>query len=254
MNDATLNRLLNELGSHLASAFEGMTGERPQISTTASTVEPPAGALLRRERFSGVPGAIWIAAAEPDWLAGGALVLEAAGITGSDPEKHKAEFQEVVQQALSGVARSMSQWLGREVRREPGEETPPAAAAWNAIEVRQGQARLRLLAAIEPELAAAFAPPAPAPEDPEKPPTFGLLLDVELPLRISFGRAEVPLKDVLKLTTGSIVELNREIGDPVEVIVNNCVIARGEVVTLEGNFGVRIQEVISRHQRWKTLG
>ena len=76
--------------------------------------------------------------------------------------------------------------------------------------------------------------------------TFDLLLDVELPVSVSFGRAQVQLKDVLKLTMGSIVELNRSITEPVEVIVNNCVIARGEVVVIEGNFGVRIQHVISR--------
>ncbi len=83
--------------------------------------------------------------------------------------------------------------------------------------------------------------------------TFDLLLDVQLPVSISFGRAQVPLKDVLKLTVGSIVELNRTIGDPVEIIVNNCVIARGEVVVVEGNFGVRIQNVISRQERLRTL-
>ena len=83
--------------------------------------------------------------------------------------------------------------------------------------------------------------------------TFDLLLDVELPVSVSFGRAQVALKDVIKLTTGSIVELNRSIAEPVEVIVNNCVIARGEVVVVEGNFGVRIQEVISRQERLRTL-
>ena len=72
-------------------------------------------------------------------------------------------------------------------------------------------------------------------------------------MSVSFGRAQVPLKDVLKLTTGSIVELNRSILEPVEVIVNNCVIARGEVVVVEGNFGVRIQQVISRQERLRTL-
>ena len=70
---------------------------------------------------------------------------------------------------------------------------------------------------------------------------------------MSFGRAQVPLKDVLKLTTGSVVELNRAVSEPVEVIVNNCVIARGEVVVVEGNFGVRIQQVISRQERLRTL-
>ena len=83
--------------------------------------------------------------------------------------------------------------------------------------------------------------------------TFELLLDVELPVSVSFGRAQVALKDVLKLTTGSIVELNRSILEPVEVIVNNCVIARGEVVVVEGNFGVRVHHVISRQERLRTL-
>jgi flagellar motor switch protein FliN/FliY len=70
---------------------------------------------------------------------------------------------------------------------------------------------------------------------------------------VSFGRAQLPLKDVLKLTTGSIVELNRTVEDPVELIINNCVIARGEVVMVEGNYGVRIQEILSRQERLRTL-
>ena len=72
-------------------------------------------------------------------------------------------------------------------------------------------------------------------------------------MSVSFGRAQLPLKDVIKLTTGSIVELNRAVSEPVDVIVNNCVIARGEVVVVEGNFGVRIRQVISRQERLRTL-
>jgi flagellar motor switch protein FliN/FliY len=49
------------------------------------------------------------------------------------------------------------------------------------------------------------------------------------------------------------VELNRALSEPVEVIVNNCVIARGEVVVVEGNYGVRIKQVISRQERLRTL-
>ena len=67
------------------------------------------------------------------------------------------------------------------------------------------------------------------------------------------GRAELPLRDVLKLNSGSIVELNRTISDPVEIIVNNCVIARGEVVVVEGNYGVRFHQVVSREERLRTL-
>jgi flagellar motor switch protein FliN/FliY len=87
----------------------------------------------------------------------------------------------------------------------------------------------------------------------ERSKTLGLLLDVELPVSVSFGRTQLPLKDVIKLTTGSVIELNRTIQEPVEVIVNNCVIARGEVVVVEGNFGVRIHEVVSREERLRSL-
>ena len=83
--------------------------------------------------------------------------------------------------------------------------------------------------------------------------TMELLLDVDLPVSISFGKAKVPLKDVLKLTTGSIVELDRSIDEMVEVLVNHCLIARGEVVVVEGNYGVRIQEIASRQDRLRSL-
>ena len=71
-------------------------------------------------------------------------------------------------------------------------------------------------------------------------------MDVELPVSVSFGRTRVRLQEILKLITGSIVELDRSISEPVEVIVNNCVVARGEVVVVDGNYGVRISEVMSR--------
>ena len=83
--------------------------------------------------------------------------------------------------------------------------------------------------------------------------TLDLLLDVELPVSVSFGKTQMPLQQVLKWTSGSIVELESTVNEPVEVVVNNCVIARGEVVTIEGNFGVRIHQVISRQERLRTL-
>jgi len=98
--------------------------------------------------------------------------------------------------------------------------------------------------------------PASAPKSPlalAVPNSIDLLLDVELPVSVSFGRTQLALKDVIKLTTGSIVELNRSVTEPVEVIVNNCVIARGEVVVVEGNFGVLVHQVVSRQERLRTL-
>jgi flagellar motor switch protein FliN/FliY len=80
-----------------------------------------------------------------------------------------------------------------------------------------------------------------------------LLLDVELPVSISFGRTQLPLKEVLKLTTGSIVELNRAINEPVEILVNHFLVARGEVVVVEGNYGIRIKQIASHQDRLRSL-
>jgi flagellar motor switch protein FliN/FliY len=83
--------------------------------------------------------------------------------------------------------------------------------------------------------------------------TFNLLMGVELPVSVSFGHVQLPLKDVLKLTAGSIIELNRQVDELVEVIVNNCVVARGEVVVVEGNYGVRIHQIMTRQERLESL-
>src|SRR5262249_6184942 len=82
--------------------------------------------------------------------------------------------------------------------------------------------------------------------------TFDLLLDVALPISVSFGKTSLQIREVLKLNTGSIVELDRFVSDPVEVIVNDCVIARGEVVVVDGNYGVRINQLASREERLRT--
>jgi flagellar motor switch protein FliN len=81
-----------------------------------------------------------------------------------------------------------------------------------------------------------------------------LLLDVELPVSVSFGNSEMLLKDVLKLGAGSVIELDKSVNDPVTIIVNHKPIARGEVVMVDGNYGVRILEVESTADRIRSLG
>ena len=78
---------------------------------------------------------------------------------------------------------------------------------------------------------------------------LSLLLDVELPLTVSFGHTFMPLRDVLRLAAGSVIELDCATDEPVSVMVNNRVIARGSAVVIDGSYGVRIDEVISRQDR-----
>ena len=81
-----------------------------------------------------------------------------------------------------------------------------------------------------------------------------LLLDVELPIVVCFGESEMQLKDVLRLGVGSVIDLDRSVNDPVSVIVNQKPIAKGEVVMVDGNYGVRIIEVESTAERIRSLG
>ena len=81
-----------------------------------------------------------------------------------------------------------------------------------------------------------------------------LLLDVELPISVSFGNSEMQLRDVLKLGAGSVIELDKSVNDPVLIIVNRKPIAKGEVVMVDGNYGVRVLEVESTADRIRSMG
>lgn len=82
---------------------------------------------------------------------------------------------------------------------------------------------------------------------------FDLLLDIKLKLTVELGRAELPIKKVLELTRGSIIELDKVAGEPVELYANQKLVAKGEVVVIEDNFGLRITSIVSPDDRIKNL-
>jgi flagellar motor switch protein FliN/FliY len=80
-----------------------------------------------------------------------------------------------------------------------------------------------------------------------------LLLDIQLPVVVRMGHTEMQMGELLKLTPGSILELNRSADAPVELLVNGKLIAKGEVVVVDGNFAFRITEIESRANRIRSL-
>jgi flagellar motor switch protein FliN/FliY len=97
------------------------------------------------------------------------------------------------------------------------------------------------------------APDNPARTVPAQKWNMDLILDVELGVTVSFGEAQMPLRDVVKLGVGSVIELNRGVNDPVAILVNEKPIATGEVVVVEGNYGVKVLEVESTADRIRSL-
>src|SRR5262249_31742942 len=82
---------------------------------------------------------------------------------------------------------------------------------------------------------------------------LALLMDVQLPVSIRFGETEMMLEEVVKLGVGSVIELNSGIDHPVDLIVNNRTLARGEIVTVDGFYAIRITEITSAGERFKSL-
>ena len=75
------------------------------------------------------------------------------------------------------------------------------------------------------------------------PKNLKLVMDVELNVSLRFGQRQMPLRDVLELNNGSVIELDRMVDEPVELFLDGKLIARGEAVVVDGNYGLRITEI-----------
>jgi len=271
--------LAEALATGLRQSIEVMTSDSPALTWHPTT---PEKAQEKEENWmwwqqpisASASSLLWVGAPEPGLSTVGKYALTAAGIDDATPEDCQGTWREIIGQALSSVAQAFGKRLRREVICENGKE----AASWQvpdhsvtvgfpldgqSISIRFGwNAAVQTL--LDPQAPAAAQNAGAGaqhtdggkgnlPGGSETSRTLDLLLEVELPVSVSFGRTQLPLKDVLKLNSGSIVELNRSIAEPVDLIVNNCVIARGEVVVVEGNYGVRIKQIVGREERLRTL-
>ena len=128
-----------------------------------------------------------------------------------------------------------------------------AERAWTILvrdEVRAPQAPK-----VDPARVAATAPPAPpvVPQFSQLSSGVELLLDVELDASLRFGCREMPLGEILDLGPGDVVQLDRHIADPVDLVVGDKIVARGEVVLINGNFGLRVTEVAAPRKRLESI-
>ncbi|WP_461516058.1 flagellar motor switch protein FliN [Porticoccus sp.] len=79
------------------------------------------------------------------------------------------------------------------------------------------------------------------------------LMDVPVTLSVEIGRSKLPIKELISLTQGSVVELDRLVEEPLDLMVNGMLIARGEVVVVDGQFGLRLIDIVSPSERLKKL-
>jgi flagellar motor switch protein FliN/FliY len=275
----------------LSEVIASMT-QAPAEAAGEPGADPPEGAYYYEIPVGADPASsLIIGAPEDAWMAIGGAALGAVGLDGADAADTRNTYIEILVQATANLAAELARKLGRDVAAHAGRDLPAGEAAnldfhtialtlgaGNAVHLFLAPAAA-LVEAVEladqptahgsqpktesegppAEAAGANALSGRAPEVPTDPGPLGssktldLLLEVELPVSVSFGKTELMLRDVLKLTSGSIVEMSRTTHEPVDVIVNNCVIARGEVVVVDGNYGVRISKISSLRDRLRVV-
>lgn len=97
-----------------------------------------------------------------------------------------------------------------------------------------------------PDLSGAAQPPSAAPN-------LELVKDIEVVLTVELGRTKMVIQDILELTPGKVIELDRLAGEPLDILVNGTLLARGEVVVVDENFGVRLTSILDPAQRAEAL-
>jgi flagellar motor switch protein FliN/FliY len=182
------------------------------------------------------------------------LLREAAGAAAGDLLASTGKKCQVVSfEAITGEAKITSAFQLRSGER-----------AWTVLvrdEVHEHAAEQAAPPARESGAQASLAPAAsgsiPSDDLRSRPPSLSpgleLLLDVELEASLRFGSREMPLGEILDLGPGDVVELDRHVADPVDLIVGDKIVARGEVVLVNGNFGLRVTEVAAPRKRLESI-
>ncbi|HYP06934.1 MAG TPA: flagellar motor switch protein FliN [Bryobacteraceae bacterium] len=276
---AEARSVVNAWAEEVKAVLQFLTAEE----WTSAVVDPDSegatkGFFWWMQKFNLASDAeVYVGAPALAWSELGARVLQAAGVELIEQASAKNTYLESLQQSMSGLTRALTEIAGRPVEATGGREQSPSHpgvtfevvlsaggfdlpalrvvisnALCSALGVRPASAATKVASSA----IVATPPPTPAtgalvagPQPAATPSGVAVLLDVQMPVSICFGRASMPLREVLKLTSGSAVELDRRPDDEVDIIVNDCVIAKGEVVVIDGNYGVRVTGIVSREQR-----
>jgi flagellar motor switch protein FliN len=259
--DRGVEAFLEAWAPEFARSVEMFRGEQPGVSGTRVEQSPSATEEVfwwQQHIEAGGNFVVWVGTPAETWS-------ELAAGLAETPDECKHLYLEMLGPSLQGVAHALSAGRSPRIVCKEGSEqntAPPAGLQLGALRVTMQEKQLAsVVVGLEPSFASLLGTPEaeePAPvEAPASANTAGYesrllferLIELELPIAIVLGRAALPIRDVLKLSAGSLVDLDRRVGDPVEIVVHNVVVARGEVVAVKGNYGVRVKEVISRKER-----
>jgi flagellar motor switch protein FliN len=241
-NEYTAQRLQELLLDGMDTAFESLLGEGLGLGAAVEVSAQDAPMLLLRIQITSVDNEeLTLISAYDDAVAG------------------ELSAHVVALQALSAEASSTPPPAAAPVSQRAQEFKAPAAAHLAAPSPAAPAAVAASFGSGVPAALPVNVRPAHMPEltaSPTGQPGYNidLLLGVTLQVAVEIGRTTLPIRDVLALTPGSIIELDKLAGEKVDILINGRPIAQGEVVVVDENFGVRITDVVARQQRLQPTG
>ncbi|MFN5048360.1 flagellar motor switch protein FliN [Roseateles sp.] len=134
------------------------------------------------------------------------------------------------------------------------EEQDAMAAEWAAAlaEAKSSDVAEEVQPAPEQVAPASFASFSPTPVNAPNS-DINMILDIPVQLTVELGRTRIPIKNILQLAQGSVVELDALAGEPMDVLVNGYLIAQGEVVVVNDKFGIRLTDIVTPSERMRRL-
>jgi flagellar motor switch protein FliN/FliY len=269
------------------ASFTSVLGPSGVVSPVVTATDPaPAKALSSEELGAAISVSFkggGILKGDQVWVAEKPAALQLAQLLMAEPLDPAAEFSDTHADAFAELLRQVAGQAATAWKQIAGGETEIVfQAASDAVFVPAQGTTVKISGEKFAELSLRFfvnsalfdalsiavptpeASEAPEPQDVPAPPpqdslvgavplNLELLLDVELEATIRFGEKEMLLRDVLGLMPGAVIELNQMVNEPASLLVAGRLIARGEVVVVDGNFGLRVTEVTSRGQRAELL-
>lgn len=227
--------------------------------------------VIMSARFTrGLAGAHDLILAQTDAIGLARLVLgEEPGEGSLLTADHQDALRETVNQMFSSASSALRVFFGKPVGIAPAELRqlehaegwqPHIASIAVGVLTVDGVPRARLALTIPPSVrdeAAAVqevaAAPRPQAANGTATPGLDLILDISMPVTVELGRTRMLIRDILALGPGSIIELDKMAGEPVDLLVNDRPIAKGEVVVIDENFGVRLTQIAQASDRIRSL-
>jgi len=255
-----MSPLVRELAQILATRFAGVMQSVVTPDAESLPFDGPVapGWLVPCELTGPIAGTWYLAITSEDAarLASRVLMKDSAS-----PDEIGEALKELTQQALSGIGlEAPFTGLSAAVGKPATAPVAPGAAVGSFACRLDADTTLYFGCSYAAGSAAPARPPASpasagaaAPAAQTMPDNLELILDIDMPLTVRFGEATVSIESLCRLGPGSLVELSRQPDDPVDVLINGRLVARGEVVVVAGNYGVRVTQVVSADERVRTL-